>query len=137
MNAQKNTAQNNTAYDYSAQKWAALKKADAENVTVERFNHWAVGWVDYLVISPDAASLVAMVEKMQADIESYPVLDDDDFSELEQEEAEQIWKNCYSQAERVKYIREFRSQFEFRGLRDAIGCINGDYFAGYASELIN
>jgi hypothetical protein len=64
-------------------------------------------------------------------------LDESDFSEVEQEEANETWRNCYDVSERVKYIREHRSQFEFHDLGDMLGCVRGNYFAGYASELLS
>jgi hypothetical protein len=38
--------------------------------------------------------------------------------------------------ERIAYIRKHRSEFEFADLRDMLSCVRGNYFAGYASELI-
>jgi hypothetical protein len=66
-----------------------------------------------------------------------PVVCDEDFSELETEEADQIWTNCYDTAERIAYIRAHRHHFEFRNFADLLGCVRGRYFSGYASELID
>ena len=104
---------------------------------IERFNHWAVGWIDYLLIDPECKPLVELGESIQARIENYPVLDESHFSEIESQEANEIWQNCYNPRERVKYIRDNRSQFHFHDYRDLIGCVRGNYFAGYASELIH
>ncbi len=113
---------------------------DCDNEIESRFvvteNHWAVGWVEWIAIHESDTAAIALCEKLQERRDNYPVLDENDYSERESEEANTVWRDCYSQAERVKYIRAHRSQFEFRDLRDAIGCIQGDYFAGYASELI-
>jgi len=62
-------------------------------------------------------------------------MSDDELREYEQEAADETWRNCYSPSERVAYIREHRSQFEFHTLADMLGCVRGHYFAGYASEL--
>jgi len=105
-------------------------------VTIERFSHWAVGWCDYLVIDPECKPAVELAESIRAGLENYPVVDDDDFSELEADEANETWRNCYRPKERVEYIRKHRSQFEFADFKDLIGCVRGNYFAGYASELI-
>ena len=53
------------------------------------------------------------------------------------EEANRVWTDCYDDTERVKYIRDNRSEFEFRDFADLMGCARGTYFAGYASELLN
>lgn len=105
-------------------------------VTIEEFNHWAVGWVQYLIIHPSFTAGVALAESIRAKLEEYPVLDDEDFSNIETEEANETWKNCYDANERIKYIRDHKSQFEFHDFADMLGCIRGKYFAGYASELI-
>jgi len=66
-----------------------------DNVRIEEASHWAVGWVQYLIINPDAKELVALAGKTREELEDYPVLSDEDFSELEMEEAHEVWKNCY------------------------------------------
>jgi hypothetical protein len=106
-------------------------------VAVERFTHWAVGWVDYLVVDPSCSAAVAETERIREALEDYPVVDEEDFSNLEHEDADLTWKNCFTWKERVKYIREHRSQFEFRGCADILGCVRGNYFSGYASELLS
>jgi hypothetical protein len=42
----------------------------------------------------------------------------------------------YNIEERIKYIRENESQFEFSSYSDLISVVRGKYFIGYASELI-
>jgi hypothetical protein len=109
-------------------------------VTVVRESHWAVGWVEWIAIEADgtdtsnAALLVA--DDIQADLQDYPVINEDHWSELETEEANEVWHNCYSPQERIQYIREHKSQFEFHDYSDMLDCVRGNYFAGYASELI-
>jgi hypothetical protein len=65
------------------------------------------------------------------------VLNEEDYSEEEQEEAEVIWRECYQPQDRIAYIRKYRNQFDFSDFADLLGCVRGNYFAGYASELIN
>lgn len=114
----------------------AQKMLEAEGATVERFNHWAVGWVDYLIVNPACPDLVAIAERIRERIDNYPILDEFHQSQLESDEADQVWRDCYDPAERVAYVRKHRNQFEFRDFADLIGCIRGKYFAGYASELL-
>lgn len=108
-----------------------------DNVAIEEASHWAVGWIQYLIINPAHAESVKIATEAIERLEDYPVLDESDYSELEQEEATEVWKNCYHPKERVEYIRKHKSQFEFRDFSDLIGCVRGNYFAGYASELLN
>ena len=100
-------------------------------------SHWAVGWVEWIAIHESDSAALKVCDKLKARADNYPVLDEEDHSDRETEAANTIWRDCYRQSERVEYIREHRSQFDFRGLRDAIDCIRGEYFAGYASELLN
>lgn len=110
---------------------------EQSNVIVVRESHWACGWIEWIGIHKDHAPGIKAAEEMEAAMESYPVLSEEDWSELESEEANQVWSNCYDASERIAYIREHRSQFEFHDFADLIGCVRGKYFAGYASELIN
>lgn len=115
--------------------------ADGDEIEEQSHRHWAVGHVDGIVIrcvneygEPTAAfqALYAIAERL----DEYPIQDEDDFSEREQATANLTWKNCYSPAERIDYIRANRSQFEFHGLADLMGCVRGNYFAGSPSELL-
>lgn len=114
--------------------WTALQKF--EGVERVRESHWAVGWVEWIAIPADDSAALQVADEMCARWEDYPVLNDEHFSQLEQEEADLTWKNCYNAGERMEYIRAHRSQFEFRSLADMLDCVRGNYFAGYASELL-
>lgn len=85
----------------------------------------------------DAKPALKEADEILCAYEGYPVVCDEDFSELETEEADQIWTNCYDTAERIAYIRAHRHHFEFRNFADLLGCVRGRYFSGYASELID
>lgn len=112
-----------------------LLGGESDTVRVERYGHWACGWIEEIYVKPDSeAYLIAQTIEKQLD--NYPVLDEDDFSNLESEEADEIWANCYNSKERAQYIRHNRSQFEFNSFRDLWSCVKGQYFAGYASELV-
>ncbi len=100
-------------------------------------NHWAVGWVEWIAIHQDATEHLKEADRISAALADYPVLDDELFSRYEMEEAEQVWRQCYRVKDRIEYVRKRRSQFEFRGFSDMLGCIRGNYFAGYASELLS
>jgi hypothetical protein len=62
----------------------------------DAFNHWAVGWVEELVVPITTAS-VRILEELRARIDSYPVLDDEDFSEREWQENHPGDGHCYSE----------------------------------------
>lgn len=114
-----------------------LLGGETETVIVVRESHWAVGWIEWIAIHQDDEASLAIADEAKGRLEDYPVLNEDDFSTREMEEANEIWRECYSPFERIDYIRRYRSQFEFHDFADMIACIRGEYFAGYASELIN
>jgi len=110
---------------------------ESEQVLIHRFGHWACGWFEYLVIDSDNKDLLKQAQTIESDLDDYPVLDEEHWSELEQNEAQEIWKDCYNNQERIDYIRQNKSQFEPRDFQDLIACARGEHFLGYASELLN
>lgn len=111
-------------------------QGDEEPITTERFSHWAVGWIDYLIINPEFSAGIELTEKLREKLEDYPCLDEEDWSQRESDAANRIWRECYPVKDRVEYIRKNRREFDFRGFEDLLGCVRGKYFSGYASELI-
>lgn len=109
---------------------------ESDDVEVHRFGHWGPGWYEIILIRPGSKAQQA-AEECESALADYPVLNDMDLSERETEAANDVWRDCYSPAERIAYIRKHRSQFEFRSLADMLGCVRGNYFAGYASELLS
>ena len=114
-----------------------LLGGESDTVEVHRFGHWGPGWFEIILIDPAATDKIAIAQEIEAGLADYPVLDEEDLSRREHEEASQIWANCYRPQERIAYIRRYRSQFEFSSYADLLGCVRGNYFAGYASELVN
>lgn len=109
---------------------------ESETVIVVRENHWAVGWVEWIAIHESDEKSLRIADKIMAALADYPVIDENHLSELECEEANEVWLNCYDDKSRLAYIRKFRDQFEFRDYADLIGCVRGKWFMGYASDLI-
>jgi hypothetical protein len=103
---------------------------ESETVMVVRESHWAVGWVEWIAIHESDAAALAIADAQQERLQNYPVLDEDDFCQRENDAANEVWRNCYDWHGRVKYIRANRSQFDFRDFADILGCVRGDYFAG-------
>lgn len=109
---------------------------ESDTVHVVHEGHWACGWIEWIAIHKSDLKALEIADSIACALEDYPVLDENDFSEREQIAAEETWKRCYTPKERIKYIRENKSQFEFRSFADLLGCVRGNYFAGYASELL-
>jgi hypothetical protein len=118
----------------------ALERLGGESDTVEihRFGHWACGWWEALCVQAGSKEEDEAVE-IESDLEAYPVLSDDHFSEAESDEAHRVWAECYSPNERIEYIRE-GSGFEFLSFGELLQSVRGVYCPcgsdGY-SGLIN
>lgn len=80
---------------------------ESETVRVIRERHWAVGWIEWIGVHKSAADKLDAAETILKQIDAYPVLDDEHFSELEWTEAEQFWASL-SIRERVDLCREAR-----------------------------
>jgi len=115
----------------------AIKKLGGESETVEihRFGHWACGWWESLCVVQGSKSETVANEIFES-LQDYPVLDEEDFSEREENAAQEIWEDCYTDHERIDYIRRNRSQFDFYGWSELMKVARGKYFNGYAIELI-
>ncbi len=108
---------------------------ESATVQVVTENHFLCGWIEWIAIHESDHAALAVANLIMEELEDYPVVDENLWSQYEDEDALITWRNCYNASERVDYIREHRSQFEFHRLSDLIGCVRGKYFAGYASEL--
>ena len=115
----------------------ALKKlgGESETVFVVAEGHFLCGWVEWIAIHSSDTAAITLAEALQEKIERYPILDENDWSELEHETADEVWKS-FGDSERIEYVKKHRNQFEFSDFADMLGCCRGKYFAGYDSELI-
>lgn len=109
---------------------------ESETVAVVRESHCAVGWVEWIAIHQDDEEALKIANEIASALDNYPVLDDDHYCQIESEEADEIWANCYNERERISYIRNHHNQFSFYSFSDMRDCIRGKYFKGYASDLI-
>lgn len=113
-----------------------LGKENEDSYEIHRFGHWGPGWFEIILINPHNDELVKIAEGIENILFNYPVLDDELFSQYEYEEANAVWKECYNEKQRIDYIRKNPSTFDFRDFLDMVHCVRGDYFCGYASELL-
>jgi hypothetical protein len=110
---------------------------ESDTVLVVREGHFLCGWVEWIAIRQDDIQATEKAEKMFARLEYYPILDEEDYSAREEETASAVWKDCYDIKGRIEYIREHSDQFEFQNFSDLRACVRGEYFPGYAGELLN
>ena len=65
-----------------------LEDAYPESTYIARSGHWAVGWVEQLLIEETNYNALALAEILLEKINDYPVLDEFDWSDLQVEEGE-------------------------------------------------
>lgn len=110
---------------------------ESDTVQVIREGHWAVGWVEWIAIHQDDEKALRIADKINGALEDYPVINEDDWSNEEYEEANEVWANCYSDRERLEFMRSHQIDHRFETFADLRGMVRGEYFAGDASELLS
>lgn len=107
----------------------SFTEADEPSASVETFGHWGPGWFSILVVNPDCAEAMEIAGEIACRLADYPVLDEEDFCEREDEVKRETWQNCYSPAERVQALRDNAdSQGPWNSLSDLLGCVRGNYY---------
>lgn len=77
---------------------------ESETVEVHRFGHWGPGWFEIILAH---GSHEKEVNAIKAELEDYPVLDENDLSEREMEAADEAWENYCADDIRRKLVRTF------------------------------
>lgn len=95
-------------------------------VTVVRESHWAVGWVEWIAIHESNTAALEIADKQMERLESYPVLDEELWSNLEDEDCNQTWSNCFNTKERLDYFRHH--SFTSNGITALLRAIRGDWY---------
>jgi hypothetical protein len=87
---------------------AALEMLGGESRSVEvhRFGHWACGWLEIILVSPQSKK-AAVARDIEERLQGYPLLDEDDASRREEEAYNEAW-NEYACRE---FIRGLAKQF--------------------------
>lgn len=78
---------------------------ESDTVQVVREGHWAVGWVEWIAIHQDDEQALQAADEIAAGLENYPVVNEDHWSELEWEEAQDYWASM-SLRDRAKLCAE-------------------------------
>lgn len=126
----------NCNFDVAIERLKKIAEESENTFQIVRASHFLVGWIEWIAVHESAEDVLKLADKIQEELNDYPSLDDDMLTTLEDEEADRIWKDCYKIPERIKYIRKYRNQFDFSDYSDMIKVVRGEYFIGYASELI-
>lgn len=106
-----------------------------EHVEIHRFGHWACGWWEALAVK-EGTDQHRIAQEINSSLSDYPVLSDEHFSQKEMEHADEVWRDCYSDEERVQYLKDNKSSLTdyFGTFRDLLNCARGNYcpnFDGY------
>lgn len=87
--------------DWVGAPWRTGREFDPADdcpIAVARFGHWAVGWVQELVVRVDRPDLVELATQLSEYVaEQYPVLDDHHYIELEWQRNHPDDGECYSE----------------------------------------
>jgi hypothetical protein len=61
---------------------------ESKSVRVDRFGHWACGWFELILVNPKNEAKLTKAYEIRKLLDEYPVLDDTDYYERENEEIE-------------------------------------------------
>jgi hypothetical protein len=81
-----------------------------DDVHIERFNHWACGWIDYLIVEAwvygpaedyigsavQATEAAIAAEDWLLKLKQYPVANEEHYSQMESDELDEYLKNWYA-----------------------------------------
>lgn len=98
-------------------------------------NHWAVGWVSgYLMriftgTDGELTPWFKAYAELAIAMEDYPILDENHHSELEREDADETWSNCYNEQERLVHLRDHWSGYRdcFASVGGLLTCVRGGF----------
>jgi hypothetical protein len=109
---------------------ADIPGADEFSPQVVVENNPFTQWGEFMAIHETNEPALRKADELAERLENYPILNDDDFSRREWEEAQEIWEKRYRPADRIEKIRQHRQRFEFSSFADLLGCVRGKYYAG-------
>lgn len=82
---------------------------ESKDVQVVRFDHWGCGWFNRILVKATSSKAKELYQ-IYKDLETYPVLDEDDFSERESE-----YQADYAESAKVELSQALSKHF---GLKD-------------------
>ena len=102
-------------------------------VTVVRESHWACGWVEWIAIHESNERALKIADEQNARLLNYPVLDEELYGQIEDEDCAQTWFNCYNEQERLEYLRDHMGRISRQAGSDifrlARAAVKGDWSA--------
>lgn len=101
---------------------------------IVRENHWAVGWVEWIAIHESDEAGLKIADAIIEAKNDYPIIDEELFSEIEDEDCNETWVNCFDPKERFTYLREHGVTIDSDNRPDVAKAVAGEW--GYAANLL-
>jgi hypothetical protein len=80
---------------------------------IARSRHWAVGWVEVMLVHKNVpVEVLRKIDEQLAKLDNYPVMDEQDWSQLQNEEFEEAWKNFAA----AEFARQLTRKFDLDDL---------------------
>ena len=79
---------------------------ECDTVAVIRSNHWMCGWVETILVHRSDAEHLAIADTIAKNLRDYPVVNEDDFRELEYETAREGWSSLLL-SDRIELCQRF------------------------------
>ena len=92
---------------------------------IETSGHYIVGHVDFSIVPPNSASYCE-AEKIEEELRDYPVLDDELYSKMEFDEAQECWEDMFPE-DRIEFLKQYGGSI-FAARRNDIGTLGDDIF---------
>lgn len=112
---------------------AILDRLPPNSYRIQRSRVQVSGEIVRIVIDPHHPSAASIARDILAELEDYPILDDDLHSEYEYEDAEHVWSECFNDHERLEWLRDHQPLNPSLPLSFVLAAARGD--ASCASAL--
>lgn len=87
---------------------------ESKNVVVNRFGHWACGWIELILVNPNSKKIQKAYDIYKS-LQKYPVLDDGDFSEAENE-----YRSEYAEGSKDKLAKAISKHFKVKNTKKLV-----------------
>ena len=67
---------------------------ESDDVFIYHVGHWACGWIEEILINPDNQDMVKIAQDIEKQLDDYPILNEDDYSERESQDQIETWENA-------------------------------------------
>jgi len=121
----------------SESNWIALLEllgGEKDTVEIHRFNHWAVGWIEIIIVDTEDIDTHLKLLKAEKDYDGYPCLDEELYSNMETEAMEKYWDEI-SLSEKIEYMQDH--EISIFSARKDIYEIDCDYLYETIREAVN